>query len=114
MNLTLFGLSSKACASEADPALRRGSIESAKMGRILFGILMILGQGLVVAEDPYQYEDWTVSYIDASPLGVTQKVRRASLHLLISTLHSQERIFLTIPMCHMPAGAGYLKLSLMG
>jgi hypothetical protein len=44
-----------------------------------FGILII-----------YEYEDWTVSYIDASPLGVTQKVRRASLHLLISTFHSQK------------------------
>jgi hypothetical protein len=77
------------------PGATERSIESAKMGRIFFGILIILGQGLVVAEDPYQYEDWTVSYIDASPLGVTQKVRSASLHLLISTLHSPERTFLT-------------------
>jgi hypothetical protein len=95
VNLTLLGLSCKACASKADPALRRGPIESSKMGSIFFGILIILGQGLVVAEDPYQYEDWTVSYIDASPLGVTQKVRSASLHLLSSTLHSQEGTFLT-------------------
>ncbi|KAG0567472.1 hypothetical protein KC19_7G137200 [Ceratodon purpureus] len=37
-------------------------------------IMIIFGGTLVVANDPYQYEDWTVSYIDASPLGVMQKV----------------------------------------
>lgn len=28
----------------------------------------------VGAEDPFQYEDWTVSYINVSPLGVWQQV----------------------------------------
>ena len=53
---------------------------------IVLCIMIVLGGTLVVANDPYQYEDWTASYIDASPLGVMQKVS-GSLSLLISALH---------------------------
>jgi hypothetical protein len=37
----------------------------------------------VGAEDPFQYEDWTVSYINVSPLGVWQQVSFAFTESLI-------------------------------
>lgn len=43
-------------------------------GTLAFILTSVLSGILVCAEDPYQYEDWTVSYISASPLGVSQKV----------------------------------------
>lgn len=36
--------------------------------------LILLAFGLVSAEDPYRYFDWTVTYGDISPLGVRQQV----------------------------------------
>lgn len=78
--------------------VQRGAVEViteiGKMVKIFLCILVMLGGCLVVAEDPYQYEEWTASYIDASPLGVTQKVS-GSLHLLTSAFYSWEWIYLT-------------------
>lgn len=51
-------------------------------GTLAFILTSVLSGILVCAEDPYQYEDWTVSYISASPLGVSQKV--SSVHLSAS------------------------------
>lgn len=51
-------------------------------------LLFSLREG-VVAEDPYQYEDWTVSYISASPLEVKQKVSSS----LDTKLHTQGSVW---------------------
>lgn len=48
----------------------------------LFLAILVLGslsRGL--AEDPYVYFDWTVSYLSSSPLGVKQQVFLASRSL---------------------------------
>ena len=42
----------------------------------------------VGAEDPFQYEDWTVSYINVSPLGVWQQVSFALQNLSLFSFTS--------------------------